>query len=305
MTRSIECWAITKRFGRLTAVDGLSLAVDQGGIFGLLGPNGAGKSTLIKMLAGLVTPTSGLAQVAGEPIGSMAAKRAIGYLPEMFRFPGWMTGAELLELHGRLLELRRPHRREMAAHVLELTGLTKAADRKIATYSKGMQQRIGIAQAILGRPQVLFLDEPTSALDPVGRAHVRKLLQLLAAEGTTVFLNSHLLTDVERICQRVAIVNHGRVVREGTMADLSGSMSLLARVDTLPPGLLDELAARFGKVTCDNGAPEFRIELASDDLVPAVAEFLVAGGRKLFELRPVSGSLEEAFLDIIGEADET
>ncbi len=305
MTRSIECWAITKRYGRLTAVDGLSLTVDEGGIFGLLGPNGAGKSTLVKMLVGLVKPTSGWAEVAGRPAGQVAAKRAVGYLPEMFRFPGWMTGAELLELHGRLLGLPPMDRRAGAAQALELTGLTQAADRKIATYSKGMQQRVGLAQAILGKPRVLFLDEPTSALDPIGRAHVRKLLQLLAAEGTTVFLNSHLLTDVERICRRVAIVDRGRVIREGTMAELSGGVSLLARVDSLPAGLLEELAQRFGKVSCDNGAPEFKIELAADDMVPAVADFLVGSGRKLYELRQITGTLEETFLKIVGETDET
>lgn len=285
-------------------MDGLSLAVRQGGIFGLLGPNGAGKSTLVKILVGLVYPTSGLAQVAGFPAGHISAKRDLGYLPELFRFPGWMTGTELLDFHGRLLGMGATGRRARSLEVLELTGLTKAADRKIAGYSKGMQQRIGLAQAILGRPKVLFLDEPTSALDPIGRAHVRELLQLLAAEGTTVFLNSHLLTDVERICDNVAIMNHGRVIKTGTMTELSGKISLLARVDALPDGFLGELTTLFGPAQSDNGTPEIRIELASDDLIPAVADFIISRGCKLYELRPIAGSLEEAFLEIVGESED-
>jgi ABC-2 type transport system ATP-binding protein len=251
------------------------------------------------MLVGLVEPTSGYAQVSGFPAGHLCAKRDLGYLPEMFRFPGWMTGAELLDFHGRLLDLPRSDRRSRSIEVLELTGLAEAADRKIATYSKGMQQRIGLAQAILGRPKVLFLDEPTSALDPIGRVHVRHLLQRLATEGTTVFLNSHLLTDVEMICERIAIVNSGKVVTMGSMADLAGKTMLHVRVDALPNEFLDELRERFGPVECNNGTPEFRIQLDDDKMVPAVADFVISHGRKLFELRPAKGTLEETFLEII------
>lgn len=304
MNYAIECYAIKKKYGRLTAVDGLSLKVAPGELFGFLGPNGAGKSTLIKILVGLVQPTSGWAQVAGFTSGHKESKRCIGYLPELFRFPSWMTGAELLDFHGRLIGLERSERRRRSLECLELTELTEAADRKIGTYSKGMQQRIGLAQAILGRPAVLFLDEPASALDPVGRARVRGLLEHVSGEGTAVFLNSHLLTDVERICARVAIVNKGRVVREGPPAALSGRLSLYLLLDEAPHELLVELGKRFGEVFKDNGRPELRITLDNGDAAPDIAEFLVHRGRRIFELRRETDSLEQTFFEAVGEAAE-
>lgn len=304
MESAVKCRAVTKRFRNLTAVDSISLDVEPGRLFGLLGPNGAGKSTLVKILVGLVRPTSGWAEVGGFPPGHLAAQRQIGYLPELFRFPGWMTGSELMDLHGRLLGMDASGRRRRGGEVLELTGLAGAADRRIGQYSKGMQQRVGLAQAILGRPKVLFLDEPTSALDPVGRVHVRDLLLRLTGEGTAVFLNSHMLTDVERICDRVAILRDGRLIKEGTLAEIAGGLSLSIKLDAITDGLLAEIEKRFGPVYRPNGSPEFRVELSDRESVPAVADMLVASGRKLYELRTITASLEEVFLEIFGGEEQ-
>lgn len=288
----------------MTAVDKLNLSVRPGELFGLLGPNGAGKSTLVKMLVGLIKPTSGWAQVVGFPAGHLSANRRIGYLPELFQFPGWMTGAELLDLHGRLLDLPGAERRRRAKNTLEITGLTKAADRKISGYSKGMQQRIGLAQAILGQPDLLFLDEPTSALDPVGRAHVRDLLKTVSAEGTAVFLNSHLLTDVERICDRVAFVSRGRVVKEGSPVGESPGISLFVRLLEIENGVVAALTKSFGQARVDHGRPELTIELRDREQIPAVAEYLTRRGHKIYELREINRSLEDEFLEVIRESEE-
>lgn len=303
LEKAVSCRLITKRYNRLTAVDNLNLTVKPGELFGLLGPNGAGKSTLVKMLVGLVRPTSGWAEVAGFPPSHISAQKQIGYLPELFRFPDWMTGSEFLEFHCSLLDIPAADTRKRVPEVLELTGLTSATDRRISEYSKGMQQRIGIAQAILGRPKVLFLDEPTSALDPVGRVHVRELLQKITSEGTAVFLNSHLLSDIERICHRVAILQTGRLIKEGTLAEIAGGLSLTVKLDVITEGLLNEIERKFGPVYCANGAPEFQVELFDQELVSAVVDLLVGHGRKIYELRPVTTSLEEVFLEIFGEEE--
>lgn len=299
MTPAIECWALTKRYGAVNALDGLSLRVEPGEFFGLLGPNGAGKSTFLKMLVGLVRPTSGWAQVAGFPPGSRHATSVTGYLPELFRFPGWMTGRELLLFHGQLLDMRAADARDRATEVLDLVGLAAAADRKISGYSKGMQQRVGLAQAVLGRPRILFLDEPTSALDPIGRAHVREVLLGLADEGTTIFLNSHLLTDVERICGRIAIVNEGRVVTAGAPRDLVGDRTIVARLDKVDSDLVAAIEQRFGPVVWSENHAEISIKLGSDEIVPELANFLIESGRRLHELRRETDSLEQAFLKLL------
>lgn len=303
LQNALHCRSITKRFGRLTAVDGLNLSVEAGQLFGLLGPNGAGKSTLLKIMTGLIRPTSGWVEIAGLPPSHPVARKSIGYLPELFRFPGWMTGRELLWFHGDLLGMSARRCSERSAEVLETSGLEAAADRKIAQYSKGMQQRIGLAQAILGRPTVLFLDEPTSALDPVGRVMVRRLLQKVKGEGTAVFLNSHMLTDVELICDRVAIMQQGKVVREGTIDDISGRVAVTVKLDALPAGLLEEVEGLFGRVVCPNGRPEFQVEVDRRDAVPELAKLLVSKGRKIYGLEPRHASLEDVFLELfdVGE----
>jgi ABC-2 type transport system ATP-binding protein len=276
----------------------LDLSVEPGEVFGFLGPNGAGKTTTVKILLGLVRPTGGEARLFGLPAGEAEARRRVGYLPENFRFHDWMTGASLLDFHGRLAGLSVAEREERIPRVLDLMGLGERGDDRIRGYSKGMTQRLGLAQAIISEPDLVLLDEPTSALDPVGRREVRDLIRALQARGMTVFLNSHLLSEVEMVCNRVAIVDHGRVVRSGRLDDLIGGVpELRITVDRVDPGLL-ELLAQYGRVT---GVQECTVTLGVSDLetAPSLTEALVAGGYRLFGLVPSHQSLEDLFLSLV------
>ncbi len=225
---AVETHHLRKTYGQKVAVADLTLSVGEGEVFGFLGPNGAGKSTVVKMLVGLVRPTSGEAQLLGRPLGDVEAKRRLGFLPEQFRFHEWLRAEEFLDFHGRLCGLGRAERQRRTAETLEFVGLAARAPDRLRTFSKGMLQRIGIAQALIGDPSLVILDEPTSALDPIGRRDVRDLIRRLKGMGKTVFLNSHLLSEIEMVCDRVAIIDRGRVVREGALAELlaaAGSLS--------------------------------------------------------------------------------
>jgi ABC-2 type transport system ATP-binding protein len=256
----------------------------------------------MKILTGLVRASAGVARVLGRPVGEPAARRRIGYLPEHFRFQEWATGEELLDLHGRLAGLPAARRAARVAEVLELVGLAGRGRQRIRSYSKGMTQRIGLAQALLAEPELVLLDEPTSALDPVGRREVRDLIRELRGRGVTVFLNSHLLGEVELVCDRVAIIDQGRVVRGGRLAELVGPATalrlLLDRVDEYLLGAL----RRLGQVRSVEGVA---VTLQVDDLdvAPAVAECVVRSGYRLFELAPVQRSLEEVFVDLVHGGD--
>jgi ABC-2 type transport system ATP-binding protein len=217
---AIDITRLRKEYGRKVALEDLSLSVQPGEVFGFLGPNGAGKTTTIKVLLGLVKPSSGQARIFGIPSTDPEARRQVGYLPENFRFQDWLTGTELLELHADLADMSRAERSQRIPEVLRLVGLGDRGDDRIRGYSKGMLQRIGLAQAVIHNPRLVLLDEPTSALDPIGRREVRDLIRGLAARGMTVFLNSHLLSEVEMVCDRVAIIDRGRVVRSGRLPDL-------------------------------------------------------------------------------------
>jgi ABC-2 type transport system ATP-binding protein len=267
---------IAKRYGQTEALRGVSLEVGRGELVGLLGPNGAGKSTLTKIACGLVSPTSGAAEVDGHPAGSAPARAALGYLAELFRFPGWMTADELLSLHQRLSGSQggEEERREL----LELVGLGEATRTRIEAMSKGMQQRLGIAQALVGGPRVLLLDEPTSALDPVGRRIVRELLSGLRERGVSVLLNSHLLSEVELVCDRVTIIDDGRVVAEGRPDELER-----------PRGV---------EVETDGGVRVY--EGAGRDDVPAIIAELVARGERVYGARVLASTLEEVYLEAVG-----
>ncbi|PZR82381.1 MAG: hypothetical protein DLM65_04045, partial [Candidatus Aeolococcus gillhamiae] len=198
------------------------MSVPRGEIFGFLGPNGAGKTTAVKLLLGLTTPTAGNAWLLGEPIGRAEARRRVGYLPELFRYPAWLSPVEVLRFHCRLISIPRPQREDEIEVVLNTVDLRDRARDRVGTFSKGMQQRLGLAVAMLGAPEIVFLDEPTSALDPVGRHDVRDVIRALRAKGTAVFLNSHLLSEVEQVCDRVAVVDHGRVIAAGTLDEILG-----------------------------------------------------------------------------------
>jgi ABC-2 type transport system ATP-binding protein len=275
VTPALEVAALAKRYGATHALRGVDLVVGEGELVGLLGPNGAGKSTLVKSACGLVRPTTGSVRVCGAPAGSPPARRALGYLAELFRFPGWTTADELLVLHQRLAgsDGGATERGEL----LELVGLPDAASRRVETMSKGMQQRLGIAQALVGGPRLLLLDEPTSALDPVGRRIVRELLEELRRRGVSVLLNTHLLSEVERVCDRVAIIDGGQLLAEGRPDDLARSTGV--------------------EVETDNGLRRFPGSVRED--VPAIVERLVAEGERIYEVRVVRSSLEDAYLAVV------
>jgi ABC-2 type transport system ATP-binding protein len=268
----LEVHGLVKRYGTVGALNGVDLHVGDGELVGLLGPNGAGKSTLVKIACGLVHPTEGHVTVAGAPAGSRTARNAIGYLAELFRFPGWARPDELLELHQRLAGSDGGAAER--AELLELVGLSDARDRRIEAMSKGMQQRLGIAQAMVGRPKLLLLDEPTSALDPVGRRAVRELLLELQRRGQAVLLNSHLLSEVELVCDRVVIVNRGEVVTAGAPSDLAR-----------PRGVEVETA----------GGPRL-FEGAGRDDAPRIVAELVAAGEQVFEVRILRSTLEDVYV---------
>jgi ABC-2 type transport system ATP-binding protein len=278
VSAAFECSELSKRYGGTVALAGVDLEVQPGELVGLLGPNGAGKSTLVKIACGLVRPSAGEARVASEAAGSPAARAAIGYLAELFRFPEWLRADELLVLHQRLAgsDGGRAERDEL----LELVGLEDAADRKVGAMSKGMQQRLGIAQALVGTPRLLMLDEPTSALDPVGRRIVRNLLLELKRRGVAVLLNSHLLSEVERVCDRVAILVGGRIVARGSPAELA--------------------RARGVEVDLEAGVREF--PEASRDQVPEIVAHLVAAGERVYGVRVLSSTLEDTYLEAVEAA---
>jgi ABC-2 type transport system ATP-binding protein len=268
---------LVKLYGETRALGGVDLEVAEGELFGLLGPNGAGKSTLVKIACGLVRPTAGRAEVAGAPAGSPAAQRALGYLAELFRFPDWLSADELLVLHQRLA--RSDGGAEERARLLDRVGLAEFAARRVGAMSKGMQQRLGIAQAMIGSPAVLLLDEPTSALDPAGRRMVRRLLEELREQGTSVLLNSHLLSEVELVCDRVAIIARGEVVAAGTPAELSR------------PGGVRVVAASGERLFPDAGR----------DDAPRIVRELVAAGEEVYEVQVLTSSLEDAYLAAVGD----
>ncbi len=272
MTAALSARSLSKRYGRTTALDAVDIEVEAGELVGLLGPNGAGKSTLVKIACGLVRPTAGEAQVAGAAAGSRAARASTGYLAELFRFPGWASAEEVLALHQRLSRSDggAAEREELLARV----SLADEGGRRMEAMSKGMQQRLGIAQALIGAPRLVLLDEPTSALDPGGRRTVRDLLVGLREEGVGVLLNSHLLSEIELVCDRVVIIDGGRVVTEGQPEDL-----------TAPGGV---------EVETSEGVR--RLPDARREDVPEIVRELVAGGAEVYGVRVVSGSLEDAYL---------
>ena len=295
---AIEAVGLRKEYGRKLALVDLTLTVQPGEVFGFLGPNGAGKTTTVKILTGLVRPTSGKARIFGLPVSSPAARRRIGYLPEQFRFHEWLSGRALLDFHGRLAGLPADERRSAIDRALEQVGLKDRADDLVGTYSKGMTQRIGLAQALVHSPDLVLLDEPTSALDPVGRREVRDLIQRLRDEGKTVFLNSHLLSEIELVCDRVAIVDHGRVVATGRLDELvAGGAELRLSLDRVDAPLL-RLLSRFGT---PRQLLDSSLSLAVErlDQAPEVAAALVAAGYRLYAMTPVQSTLEDVFLGLV------
>lgn len=299
----VETVELRKVYGSTVAVDTLTLSVVRGEVFGFLGPNGAGKTTTVKMLLGLAHPTAGQARILGRPAGDPAVMARVGFLPEHFRFHPWLTAADFLDLHGRLYGMSADRRRERVPLLLERVGLADRATTRLSHFSKGMSQRIGLAQALLNEPDLVFLDEPTSGLDPLGRREVRDLIRDLRNAGVTVFLNSHLLSEVEITCDRVAIIKQGQVVRIGTLDELTGGA---VEVEVRAGGLTPELRAgleRWGRLAWADGA-RLTLTVGDEEVLPAVAGWLVEGGARLYSLSPRRLSLEELFVQIMQEDRE-
>lgn len=297
---AIETSELRKVFGEQAAVKGLTLQVRQGEVFGFLGPNGAGKTTSIKMLLGLVAPTSGHASLLGTPLGDRPTLAQVGFLPEHFRFQDWLTASEFLELHGRLYGMDPPDLRRRSRELLERVGLAEFHNKYLKTFSKGMLQRIGLAQALLNRPRLVFLDEPTSGLDPVGRRLVRDIIHELRQQGTSVFLNSHLLSEIEVTCERVAFIRHGEVIRTLELASLDqGQVHVVIRLTAFPPEACAGLAQWAKDVEMDG--ENIRMTLFSEAAMPEVTRYLVAQGADVFAINPRRASLEEIFIETVGE----
>lgn len=297
---AIETQGLQKVFGENVAVRGLSLQVPRGEIFGFLGPNGAGKSTSIKMLLGLVRPTIGAATVLGAPAGDVATRRRVGFLPEDFRFYDWLTAAELLQLHGRLCGMTAAALRSRVPEVLELVGLAPQRDRRVRGFSKGMLQRIGLAQALVHEPELVFLDEPTSGLDPMGRRMVRDILNAERARGATVFLNSHLLGEVEITCDRVVFIKSGEVVAtEALRHHAPQHVRVVAHVRNMSDAAMQDVRRMTTSAQLDDGRLVFAVP--SNAAIPGIVRDLVGKGVELFDLTPERVPLEELFVKIMGE----
>jgi ABC-2 type transport system ATP-binding protein len=293
---AIEVIDLRKRYGQVEALAGLTMSVGRGEVFGFLGANGAGKTTTVKLLLGLARPTSGTGKVLGAPLGDLESRRRIGYLPELFRYQPWLKAREVLTLHAELLGMRRARRRAAADEALMIVGLQDRAGELVGRFSKGMQQRLGLGTALLGEPALIVLDEPTSALDPVGRVDVRGIIRAAADRGAAVFLNSHLLGEVEQVCDRVAIIDHGRVVASGDLDDVLGLAETQVRVSGLSDADLPAFE-RFGPATLTDDVLVIRPMAA--ETVPELVSTLVTMGARVHDVRSGRTSLEQRFLDLV------
>ena len=298
---------LTKAYGHTVALRGITVTVAPGEAVGLLGPNGAGKTTTVKILTGLVRPSSGTARLFGRPATDPAARKRLGYLPELFRFPDWMTGHQVVDFHAELAGVSAGDRRRRVAEVLEQVGLGARGQDRVSGYSKGMSQRLGLAQAIVGRPELLLLDEPTSALDPVGRRDVRELVGALKAEGVAVVLNSHLLSEVERVCDRVIVIDKGHVKYSGSLDQLTGDGPTLTVIVGRPDDDLLPALAEFGRITVRGTDVSVALGPPWDDVPAEAAEQVAAavtrgpwGLRALAVNRP---SLEDVFVSMVSGGD--
>ena len=296
---AISTRGLAKRYGSVEALAGLTMTIPRGAVFGFLGPNGAGKTTAVKLLLGLARPTSGSAEMLGEPIGERRSRRRVGYLPELFRYQPWLTAREVLALHCELGGIDRAAWPREIEDALAIVGLADRGSTRVGTFSKGMQQRLGLGVALLGDPELVLLDEPTSALDPVGRHDVREIIRTLRDRGMTVFLNSHLLSEVEQVCDRVTIIDHGKVVADGTLEALLRTDTVRIRASDLPRDSSHALAA-FGAIAEEGEWLTVRgIDAAR---VPELVAEIVRLGGRVHAVEPRHESLEDRFLSLLGGA---
>ncbi len=298
---AIETRNLRKEYGATVAVAGLNLTVERGEVFGFLGPNGAGKTTSLKALLGLVRPTSGEAYLLGRPAGDPEGRQRVGFLPEHFRFPEWLRGREFLELHSKLLRMAPEQRSQDIPRLLDMVGLSAAAERPLSTYSKGMLQRIGLAQALLNEPEVVFLDEPTSGLDPMGRRMVREVIARQRDRGTTIFLNSHILSEVELTCSRIAILRGGRVAYTTDLADATdGYLELEIRVGEIEEQVIQGLRRWDPDLSLTGDRHLVTMRVRDDNALPDIARHIVSSGVDLYGLAQRHTSLEERYVQLIG-----
>lgn len=296
---AISTRKVRKLFGGNVAVKGLTLDVCRGEVFGFLGPNGAGKSTFVKVLLGLVKPASGNATLLDRALGDRQTRAKIGFLPEHFRFYDWLTATELLRLHGQLHGLPDRLLNRRIPGMLETVGLTAHGNKQLRHFSKGMVQRIGLAQALINEPELLFLDEPTSGLDPVGRRLVRDIIKAQRDRGATVFLNSHLLGEVEITCDRVAFIKAGEVIEVRDVGGFSNRQTAIrAKVKNISEAALQGLASLVSEITVEED--HLTMQLPAADAAPVVLRHLIESGADVFEFTPLRQSLEDRFLEILG-----
>lgn len=298
-TPVIETRALRKEFGSKVAVKDLSLIVERGEVFGFLGPNGAGKTTSVKMLLDLIRPTGGEGRIFGFPPGNPNVRARVGFLPEHFRFHDWLTGAEFLSLHADMYKIPRDIAHDRVIELLELVGLSDHAEKKLRAYSKGMLQRIGLAQALLNQPELVILDEPTSGLDPVGRRLVRDIIRDLRQKGITVFLNSHLLSEVEITCDRVAFIKFGEVIHISPLQSLvEGELTVQIRARNLRQEVIQGLSLWSQNVRADDDHLSLTLNGEAD--LPLINRYLVEQGVEVYSLEPQKISLEDLFIQIVG-----
>jgi ABC-2 type transport system ATP-binding protein len=300
---TIEAHNLRKIFGEppeaKVAVADLNLQVERGEVFGFLGPNGAGKTTTIKMLLGLIRPTAGKTLVLGKDPQDPLSRQKVGFLPEHFRFHDWLTAAEFLKLHAELYKIPAKTAHKRIPELLELVGLSAHQTKRLRAFSKGMLQRIGLAQALLNAPELVFLDEPTSGLDPVGRRLVRDIIRSLREQGTTVFLNSHLLSEVEITCDRVAFIKHGEVLRVSSLQTLvEGELTVQVRARGVTPTVVTELTRWGQNIRLDGEHLSLTLEGEAD--LPEINRYLVTQGVEVYAMQPQKISLEDLFIQIVG-----
>lgn len=302
---AIDLHNVAKTYGRkIRALRGIDLEVHRGEIFGLLGPNGAGKSTLIKIMTTVVRPSRASGTILGKCVGHRPTLARVGYLPEYLRFPRYLTGRQVVEFYGALLKVGRRVRKRRCEQLLETVGMTEHADRKVGTYSKGMVQRIGLAQALVNEPDLVMLDEPASGVDPLGRRHIHELLSALRNQGKTVFLNSHMLTETERVCDRVAILVAGEVIMQGRLEDMTRDKGFY-EIETAgaDPAALRSALERELSESKGVSLEGMRIRIATNDAaaVQPIVDSLRRAGVVIASLRPAGQSLEDLFVEVVTE----
>ncbi|NEN83325.1 ABC transporter ATP-binding protein [Paenibacillus elgii] len=303
---AITAHELTKDYGNGRGCRSITITVGEGEAFGFLGPNGAGKSTFVKMLVGLIRPTEGHGTICGHPIGSLEARRHFGYLPELYRYQEWLSGEEVLQLHARLCDVEASEAKRRIPELLDLVGLGLRGKDRVKMYSKGMQQRLGLACALVNDPPIVFLDEPASALDPLGRRDVRELLRLMKAQGKTIFLNSHLLEDVELLCDRVALLNNGQILQVGSVADVLHETSRWhLRVGGFAPFLLawlqeaSGLTVRLLEMEAEEDSVWLETELEDDEQIGWLNAIVIEQGMTLYEVKKAKTKLDEWFVSSV------